>query len=127
VRRILASSKPPTAYRPIVVCVDHLAVAESLELTLSAVGATAVVHDKRRGLDALPLEDGCTLIIDRRLLPPDPAAFLARLRAGGDLGLTIVLLEDRAIRDPRLEAAVGAVGLEKPFDSRDLIVHLPRA
>jgi hypothetical protein len=86
----------------------------------------AIIHDARDGLSSLPLNAYSTLIVDSHVLPKDPSRFLDRLRRQTWRGRLIVLIED--IPGPALTRLRrdGAVLIEKPFGSAELIAELER-
>ena len=98
----------PTASTPqasAIVVVKDTALASSLEMALQAGGFQAVIHDPGRGLADLPLDAAMALIVEDRVLTPNPAAFVTRLRARPWLGLVVLVTGDA---DPLRSAFEGA-------------------
>jgi hypothetical protein len=116
-----------TDQAPVVICVNEAGLAISLELTLQALGFSAVVHEPADGLGALPLAVTSTLIVDRAVLPRNPNPFFARMRDQSWRGLAIVLLEDSALPEPVPLKTEGAFTLEKPFVAWELLALVRRA
>ena len=104
-----------------IVVVRDPVLAASLELALLAGGLNAFLFDPAQGLDTLPLEIALTLIVAEEVLKPDPAAFVAGLRARPWDGLVILITGDGQTlssvfgRSRRIEV------LEMPFVGADLI------
>jgi len=115
------------ANAPVVISVSEAGLALSLEIALRARGMETVIHDAKDGLWSLPLHDCSTLVVDSQVLPRDASGFLDRLRRQTWHGRLIVLTED--IPDPALVRlrADGAVLIEKPFGSAELIAEVERA
>ncbi len=107
-----------------VISVSEAGLALSLDITLRAHGLNAIIHDPETGLSTLPLRPTSTLIVDGHVLPQDPKQFLDRLKSQTWRGRLIVLVED--IPGPSLMRLRddGAILIEKPFGSVDLITHL---
>jgi hypothetical protein len=94
-------------------------LASSLELALLAARLSVIVHDPAQGLDNLPLDRATTLIVEHSLLKPDPATFIATLRARSWLGLVILMTGDEEAF--RFEKADRVTILEMPFQAAALI------
>ena len=108
----------------VVIAVKEPALAISIEITVQALGLTAVVHGDPTRLGELPLTEKATLIIDQQLIPRGAKGFFNRLRAQRWRGLAIVLSEDDASAPRLTDAAEYAVALEKPFLNSDLVKRL---
>ena len=123
----MSVSKDSAAVAPVVISVGETGLALSLEIAVRAHGMEAIIHDARDGLSSLPLKAYSTLIVDSQVLPKDPSRFLDRLRRQTWRGRLIVLTED--IPSPALTRLRkdGAVLIEKPFGSAELIAELERA
>lgn len=104
-----------------IVVVRDADLASALELALLAAELEVIVHDPRTGLEALPLEGAQTLVIEQQLLGPDPATFLAALRARPWLGLAIVTTDDAEVLRSALPRARRVTILEMPFQAATLI------
>src|SRR4051794_9728344 len=104
-----------------IVVVRDPVLASSLELALLAGGLTPLVRAPTEAIDELPLDAAMTLIIDERLMQPDPAAYVRALRARPWLGLVILISGDRAALDPALAKIRRVTILEMPFQGADLI------
>jgi DNA-binding response OmpR family regulator len=113
---------------PVVISVSERGLALSLDIALRAHGLETEIHDVGEGLATLPLSTHSTLIVDGHVLPKDPQSFLDRLRRQTWAGRLIVLVED--LPSPALVRLrnEGAVLIEKPFGSNELIaqIDLPR-
>lgn len=102
-----------------VVVVRDPVVASSLELALLVAGLGAIVHDPAQGFDNLPLDRATTLVVEHSLLKPDPATFIAALRARSWLGLVILMTGDEEAF--RFEKSAKVAVLEMPFQAAALI------
>jgi hypothetical protein len=102
-----------------VVVVRDPVLASSLELALLAAGLSVIVHDPAPGLDNLPLDRARAMIVEHSLLKPDPATFIATLRARSWLGLVILMTGDEEAF--RFEKADRVTILEMPFQAAALI------
>jgi len=104
-----------------IVVVRDQVLAASLELALLAGGLDAFLFDPAQGLERLPLDFAMTLIVDHEVVAPDPAAFVAGLRARPWDGLVALVTDDgesvRAVFARSQRVAV----LEMPFVGADLI------
>lgn len=104
-----------------IVVVRDPVLAASLELALLAGGLNAFLFDPSQGLERLPLDIAMTLIVDQQILTPDPAAFVAGLRARPWNGLIVLMTGDgEALRTVFARSQRIAV-LEMPFVGADLI------
>lgn len=112
----------PTA----IVAVREQGLALSLSLTVQAHGWKAVLFDIEEGMDALPLTENATLLIDEQVIPGVPVRSITRLRSRPWKGLVIVLTEDAVVLGRKLAALKSVVVLEKPFGSSDLVAILPK-
>ena len=110
-----------------VISVSERGLALSLDITLRAHGLKAIIHDTKTGMSTLPLRVTSTLIVDGHVLPKDPKQFVDRLRRQTWRGRLIVLVED--IPGPALLRLRkdGAILIEKPFGSAELIAQLDGA
>jgi hypothetical protein len=107
-----------------VISVSEPGLALSLEIALRAHGASTVMHDLAEGLSALPLDPNSTLIVDGQALPQEPGKFFERLRRQTWKGQLIVLVEDMPGPELQRLREFGAILIEKPFGSADLIAQL---
>ncbi len=121
---IAASPSDPA---PVVITVREPELAISLEIFIQALGRSTVIHDPDRGLSSLPLTTHSTLIVDRQLVPGDPAVFLRRLRGQLWIGHAILLVEDGAAPDHPFGLDVDVAVIEKPFVTRQLMDAIDRA
>ncbi|THD64393.1 hypothetical protein [Phenylobacterium sp.] len=96
-------------------------LAASLELALLAGGLNAVLFDPAQGLAGLPLNIAMTLIVDHQVLTPDPAAFVAGLRARPWDGLVVLVTGDAETLRTAFERSQRVAILEMPFVGADLI------
>jgi hypothetical protein len=111
----------PTSKASAIVVVRDQVLAASLELALLAGGLNAFLFDPAQGLERLPLDIAMTLIVDGEILAPDPAAFVAGLRARPWDGLIVLMTGDgEALRAVFARSQRIAV-LEMPFGGADLI------
>jgi len=85
-----------------------------------------VLFDIEEGMDALPLTENATLLIDEQVIPGVPVRSITRLRSRPWKGLVIVLTEDAVVLGRKLAALKSVVVLEKPFGSSDLVAILPK-
>jgi hypothetical protein len=107
-----------------IVVVRDEVLAASLELALLAGGLNAFLYDPAQGLERLPLDIAMTLIVDGQILTPDPAAFVAGLRARPWDGLVVLVTGDgEALRKVFARSQRIAV-LEMPFVGADLIAAI---
>ena len=117
----------PTASTPqasAIVVVKDAALASSLEMALQAGGFQAIVHDPGRGLANLPLDAAMTLIVEDRVLIPNPAVFVERLRSRPWLGLVVLVAGDASALPAGLVGADRVTILEMPFLGADLIAAI---
>jgi DNA-binding response OmpR family regulator len=112
----------PTASAIVVVRDPDLAA--SLELALLAGGLNAVLFDVAQDLERLPLDIAMTLIVEAQLLKPDPAAFVAGLRARPWDGLIILMTGDGEGLRTALVRSHRVTVLEMPFVGKDLIAAI---
>jgi hypothetical protein len=99
-------------------------LAASLELALLAGGLNAFLHDPAQGLDGLPLEIAMMLIVDGAILAPDPAAFVAGLRARPWDGLVMLITGDGETLRTVFARSQRIAVLEMPFVGADLIAAI---
>jgi len=107
-----------------IVVVRDPVLASSLELALLAGGMNALLYDPAQGLDGLPLEIAMTLIVDGQVLKPDPAAFVAGLRARPWDGLVILVTGDGEALQTIFSRSHRIAVLEMPFGGADLIAAI---
>jgi len=107
-----------------IVVVRDDALAASLELALIAGGLNAFLYDPAQGLDRLPLDIAMTLIVDQQILAPDPAAFVARLRARPWDGLIVLIAGDGEALQTVFARSRRIAVLEMPFVGADLIAAI---
>lgn len=107
-----------------IIVVADAALASSLEMALQAAGLTAIIHDPAQGLADLPLDIALTLVADHRLVEPNPAAFVAALRARPWAGLVILMTGDGETMRAALGPAWRTAVLEMPFIGADLIATI---
>lgn len=86
-----------------------------------------VIHNAEDGMSSLPLDTYSTVVVDSQVLPNDPGRFLDRLRRQTWRGRLIVLTEDVPGPALVLLCGDGAVLIEKPFGSAELIAEIERA
>jgi hypothetical protein len=116
-----ATSKPQASA---IVVVRGKVLAASLELALVAGGLNAFLYDPAQGLERLPHDIAMTLIVDEQVLRPDPATFVAGLRARPWDGLVVLITGDgEALRTVFARSQRIAV-LEMPFVGADLIAAI---
>jgi hypothetical protein len=117
----------PVATKPqasaIVVVRDEV-LGASLELALLAGGLDVLLFDPRQGLERLPLDVSLTLIVDHQILKPDPAAFVAELRARPWDGLIVLLTGDGEALQAAFTRSQRIAVLEMPFVGADLIAAI---
>jgi DNA-binding response OmpR family regulator len=111
---------------PVVISVGEPGLAFSLEIAIRAHGMDTILHIARDGLSGLPLKTYSTLIVDSQVLPRDPARFVDRLRRQSWRGRLIILIEDVPSQAMIRLRSNGAVLIEKPFGSAELIAELER-
>ena len=114
----------PTPQGSAIVVVRDQVLAASLELALLAGGMNAFLYDPSQGLDGLPLEIAMTLIIDGQILTPDPAAFVAGLRARPWNGLIVLVTGDGETLRTVFARSQRIAVLEMPFVGADLIAAI---
>ena len=107
-----------------IVVVRDLDLAGSLELALTAGGFNAFIFDPAQGLDRLPIDIAMTLIVEDEILKPDPAAFVASLRARPWNGLVILVTGRAWMLGPLLERSDRIAVLEMPFIGADLLAAI---
>jgi DNA-binding response OmpR family regulator len=113
-----------TSTASVIVVVRDPDLAASLEFALLAGGLDAVLFDAVQDLERLPLDIAMTLIVEAQLLKPDPAAFVAGVRARPWDGLIILMTGDgEALRAAFVRSQRVAV-LEMPFVGKDLIAAI---
>ena len=113
-----------TSTASVIVVVRDPDLAASLEFALLAGGLDAVLFDAVQDLERLPLDIAMTLIVEAQLLKPDPAAFVAGVRARPWDGLIILMTGDgEALRTAFVRSQRVAV-LEMPFVGKDLIAAI---
>jgi len=115
-------ASPPQA-SAIVVVRDRI-LASSLELALLAGGLNAFLYDPEQGLDRLPLDIAMTLIVDEEILKPDPAAFVAGVRAQPWDGLIVLMTGDGESLQAVFARSQRIAVLEMPFVGADLIAAI---
>jgi hypothetical protein len=108
----------------VVVVVRNPVLASSLELALLAEGLTPTLHDPDQGLDDLPLDAAMTLVVDGQILAPDPAAFVAGLRARPWDGLVVLITGDGEMLRTVFARSQRIAVLEMPFVGADLIAAI---
>ena len=118
----MPAASPPQASAIVVVRDDVLAA--SLELALLAGGLNAFLYDPAQGLDRLPLDIAMTLIVDGQILAPDPAAFVAGLRARPWDGLIVLVTGDGETLRTVFARSQRIAVLEMPFVGADLIAAI---
>jgi hypothetical protein len=104
-----------------IVVVRDAVLAASLELALVAGGLNAFLYDPAQGLDRLPLDIALTLIVDEEVLRPDPAAFVAGLRARPWDGLVVPVTGDGETLRTVFGRSRRIAALEMPFVGSDMI------
>lgn len=104
-----------------IVVVRDQVLAASLELALLAGGLNAFLYDPEQGLERLPLDIAMTLIVDDKILAPDPAAFVAGLRARPWDGLIVLMTGDGEALQTAFARSRRVAVLEMPFVGADLI------
>lgn len=104
-----------------IVVVRDQVLAASLELALLAGGLNAFLYDPGQGLERLPLDIAMTLIVDDQILAPDPAAFVAGLRARPWDGLIVLMTGDGEALQTAFARSRRVAVLEMPFVGADLI------
>lgn len=107
-----------------IVVVRDQVLAASLELALLASGLNAFLYDPEQGLDRLPLDIAMTLIVDAQILAPDPAVFVASLRARPWDGLVILMTGDGEPLQTVFARSRRIAILEMPFVGADLIAAI---
>jgi DNA-binding response OmpR family regulator len=123
----LSVSEGAAANAPVVISVGESGLAVSLEIAIRAHGMDAIIHDARQGVANLCLDAYSTIVVDSEVLPDDSRRFLARLRGQAWRGTLIVLLEEVAGPALMRLRGDGAVLIEKPFGSAELIAEIDRA
>jgi hypothetical protein len=118
---VSAASSP---HASAIVVVRDQVLAASLELALLAGGLNAFLYEPEQGLDRLPLEIAMTLIVDERILTPDPAAFVAGLRARPWSGLIVLMTGDGESLKTVFARSQRIAVLEMPFVGADLIAAI---
>ena len=94
------------------------------ELALLAGGMNAFLYDPEQGLARLPLEIAMTLIVEGQILAPDPAAFVAGLRARPWDGLVVLVTGDGETLKTVFARSRRIAVLEMPFVGADLIAAI---
>jgi hypothetical protein len=109
---------PTETVSALIVAADS-ALALSLESMLYAHDFVPTIHDPGLGLLSLPLGADTHLIVDFKLLSPDPGAFLSVVRKTGWRGAA-VLMTERAL-GPKWTPLERCWTVEKPFVSANLL------
>jgi DNA-binding response OmpR family regulator len=111
---------------PVVISVGEPGLALSLEIAIRAHGMDTVICDMDSEMAGLSLDTYSTVVVDSEMLPRDPSLFLDRLRRRTWRGRLIVLTEDSPCPTLRRLRGDGAVLIEKPFGSAQLIAEIDR-
>jgi len=115
---VSAASRPQGS---VIVVVRDQVLAASLELALLASGLDAFLFDPGQDLECIPLDIAMTLIVDHEVLTPDPAAFVAGLRARPWDGLVVLVTGDGETLRTVFARSQRVAVLEMPFVGADLI------
>jgi len=111
----------PTDDAPAVIVVWDVDLGMALEMSLNGAGFGALLPDAAADLAELPLRSRSPLIICADMLPKNPRAMIAAMRAGGWRGLGVVVTQNAEPWARRFEPEDRFHVLEMPFMSHDLI------
>ena len=106
---------------PAVIVVWDADLGMALEMSLHGAGFSALLPDAAADLSELPLRDRSPLIICGDMLPKNPRALIAAMRARGWRGLGVVVTQNADPWANRFEPEDRFHVLEMPFMSHDLI------
>jgi len=107
-----------------IVVVRDQDLASSLELALIAGGYNAFIFDPIQGLERLPIDIAMTLIVEDKVLRPDPAAFVSSLRARPWDGLVVLVTGEPRALGPLFNRSDRIAVLEMPFVGADLLAAI---